>query len=98
MDLVLTVLPFLACPLMMVFCLFGMRKMGGGAPPASETRLASQLPEERVAALQQQLLAIQAELTTLQPAPVPLPALAPVSSDRLMNIAPSAGNAAQHPA
>lgn len=68
MELVWAVLPFvafLACPLMIVFCVFGMRKMGCAAPPATEAQVASQLPVERVAALRQQLRAIEAELATL---------------------------------
>ena len=64
MELFMSVLPFvalLACPLMMVFCVFGMRKMGCAAPATT-----SQAPAERVAALQQQLGAIQTELAALQ--------------------------------
>lgn len=81
MDVLWAVLPFaffLACPLMMVVCMRGMRKKGGDAPVV-ETQAASQLPEARVAALQQQLQAIQTELTALQPAPPPPPIVAPIS-------------------
>ena len=99
MDVVLAVLPvlaFLACPLMMVFCLFGMRKTGGDAP-AAQSQAASQLPEERVAALQLQLQEIQGELAALQPTPPPT--LAPVtSSDRPVDLVPGAVHAAQRPA
>ncbi|MGH2618338.1 MAG: hypothetical protein ACRDJC_24170 [Thermomicrobiales bacterium] len=101
MELVLAVLPFLAflaCPLMMALCFFSMRKTGCAAP-STETQAASQLPEERVAALQQQLHAIQTELTALQPAPAPPPALAPVSgNDRLVDVVPGAAHAARRPA
>ena len=99
MDVVLAILPFLAflaCPLLMGFCMFGMRKKGGD-PPSLQFQEASQLPEERVAVLQAQLQDIQAELAALQP--VPLPALAPVSSsDRPVDLAPGAVHATQRPA
>jgi hypothetical protein len=89
---------FLACPLMMVACMFGMRKMGTEAPPA-EAQAESRFPEERVAALQQQLQAIQAELATLQPAPAPSPALAPVSNtDRIVAAVSGTAHAPQRPA
>lgn len=101
MDVVLALLPVLAvlaCPLMMGFCLFGMRKKGSDAP-ALETQAASPLPEARVAALQQQLQAIQTELTALQPAPAAPPALAPVSSsDRRVDIDAGAAHGARQPA
>lgn len=81
---------------MMVFCLFGMRKMGSAESP-TETQGASQLPQERVAALQAQLQAIQAELSTLQPAPPP--ARAPMSSgDRLVDMVSGIAHARLHPA
>ncbi len=69
MELVFAALPFLAflaCPLMMVSCLFSMRKMGCATPPLSTTQQEPKRAAERMAALQQQLTAIQAELTTLQ--------------------------------
>lgn len=101
MDVIWAVFPFLAflaCPLMMAFCMFGMGKLGRGTPEP-ETQVAAQLPEERVAALQQQLQAIQAELTTLQPAPAPTPALAPVGGhDRLVAVVPGTAHADQRPA
>lgn len=94
MDMIWTVLPFLAllaCPLMMVVCLFGMGKMGGAAPAASETQSASQLPQERVAALQHQLQTIQAELTALQPDLAPAAGSRPGSGDdRLLEGTPYA--------
>ena len=68
MDTIVAALPlvaFLACPLMMGFCLFGMRKMGCSAQ-STDIPADAQLPEERVAALQQQLHAVQAELHSLQ--------------------------------
>lgn len=99
MDMVLAVLPFLfflACPLMMVFCMFGMRKKGGDAP-TTQTQAASPLPAERVAALQVQLQDIQTELAALQSPPPP--ALTPVtSSDRPIDLMPGAAHAARRPA
>ena len=101
MEVLSAVLPlafFLACPLMMVFCTFAMRKKGSDAP-AVETQAESQLPEARVAALQQQLQAIQAELTALQSAPVSPPALTRVSSsDRRADIDSGAAHGARHSA
>lgn len=76
MEMVLAVLPvlaFLACPIMMAFCFFGMRKMGGDTSPLTGAQAVAQLPEERVAALQQQLHTIQAELTSLQSSDVQPP-------------------------
>lgn len=99
MDVVLAVLPFLAflaCPLLMGLCMFGMGKKGGDAP-AMQSPAASQLPEERVAALQAQLQEIQAELAALPP--ISPPALAPVaSSDRPVDLVPGAVHAARRPA
>lgn len=69
MELILAVLPSLAyliCPLMMVLCLFGMRKTGC-ASPRLEHQAASQLPTEREPPLQQ-LQTIRADLASLQPA------------------------------
>lgn len=69
MEAILLALPFLAflaCPVVMAFCLFRMRKPGSDAPPAAKLQAGSQLPEEQVAALQQQLHASETELTTLQ--------------------------------
>ncbi len=76
MELILLALPFLAflaCPLMMLFCIVGMRKMGcstsrtGDAPASLATRA------DQVAALQQQIQTIQAELAALQPSETPAP-------------------------
>ncbi len=101
MDMLSAVLPFaffLACPLMMVFCMFAMRHKGSGAP-AVETQAESQLPEARVAALQQQLQAIQTELTALQPAQTSQPAVAPVSSsDRRVDIDSGAAHGTRYSA
>ncbi|MGH2532806.1 MAG: DUF2933 domain-containing protein [Thermomicrobiales bacterium] len=66
--LVLAVLPVLAllvCPLMMVACVFGMRRIGGDTSRSAAS--SSAVPrEQQVADLQRQLQAIQTELTTLQ--------------------------------
>ncbi len=102
MELIWAVLPFvafLACPLMMVFCVVGMRKAGCSAPQANEAQASSQLSEERVAALQQQLRTIQAELATLQPTEAPAPQSATAGrDDRLIDVVSGAAHAARRPA
>ncbi len=80
MELILTALPFLAllaCPLMMVFCVFGMRKAGCSSPTAGETQGSR---EERVAALEGQLASVQAELTALRTTERPASASRPPES------------------
>ncbi len=84
MELVLIALPFvafLACPLMMLFCVVGMRKMGGSSPRTGDSQVASVSrpeqvasvsPPEQVAALQRQLQAIQGQLAALPPADAPV--------------------------
>lgn len=65
MEFLVAALPFLAflaCPLMMVFCMAGMRKAGCGAPKGGETQGSR---EERIAALEGQLAAIRTELSAL---------------------------------
>ncbi len=67
MDLALIALPllvFLACPLMMLFCVVGMRKMGCGTPRTT----AGQTDEGSITALQSQLTAVQSELAALREA------------------------------
>lgn len=89
MELVWSVLPFvalLACPLMMVFCLTGMRKMGCAAPPATQAQAESQLPAARVVALQQQLRAIQDELTALQAVQPQAPRIGNEDAPRLAEV------------
>ena len=71
MELVLAALPllaFLACPLMMLVCVVGIRRMGCGTPQANPAPPPTGTREERAAALQQQLRAVQAELSALQQA------------------------------
>ncbi len=79
MELVLLALPFLAflaCPLMMLFCIVGMRKMGCSTSRTRDTQTPLVTRPDQVAALQWQLQTIQAELAALQPreTPVSLPA------------------------
>lgn len=69
MENVLALLPFLAllaCPIMMGVCFFAMRRMEGDVPATGGVREGYELPEERVAASQQERQAMQAELTALQ--------------------------------
>ena len=67
MEFALTALPllaFLACPLMMLFCVVGMRKMGCSTPRTT----AGQTGEADITALQNQLTAVQSELAALREA------------------------------
>lgn len=64
MEFALTALPllaFLACPLMMLFCVIGMRKMACSTPRTT----AGQTGEADITALQNQLTAVQSELAAL---------------------------------
>jgi hypothetical protein len=67
-SVLVPMLVFLACPLMMVFCLFGMSRLGGGPARGAEPHEPVRNPEERVFVLQRQLQAIQDELAVLQAA------------------------------
>lgn len=67
MEFALTALPllaFLACPLMMLFCVIGMRKMACSTPRTA----AGQTGEADITALQSQLTAVQSELAALREA------------------------------
>lgn len=67
MDWIVGLLPllvFAACPLMMVFCYFGMRKMGCSTDSAPATSAAS-APAQNLSA-QEQIGALQAQLSQLQ--------------------------------
>lgn len=69
MEFVLAALPFLfflACPLLMVFCVVGMRKSGCGTSPAAAEDASAQPREARVAALEGQLAMVQTELQALR--------------------------------
>ncbi len=69
MDVALTALPFLlflACPLMMVFCILGMRKAGCSTSSADAEDASAQPRGARVAALEGQLALIQTELRALR--------------------------------
>ena len=73
MEWLLGLLPlvvFLACPLMMVFCFFGMRKAGcstKSVPAAAEQNALGQTlpPAGQIAALRSQLGHLQAEQATI---------------------------------
>lgn len=65
----LPLLAFAACPLMMVFCAFGMRKSGcsaGGVPETSSAVSVEEVsPAAGIAALRSRLGRLQAEQVTL---------------------------------
>jgi hypothetical protein len=67
-SILVPVLAFLACPLMMVFCMFGMSRLGGGPARGAEPREPVRNPEARVFVLQRHLQASQDELAVLQAA------------------------------
>lgn len=76
MELVLLALPFLAflaCPLMMLFCIVGMRQMGCSTSRTGDAQTLPATRPDQVAALQRQLQTIQAELATLHPSETPAP-------------------------
>ncbi len=67
MDWILGLLPlllFAACPLMMVFCFFGMRRMGCSTEAAPATNAASVQVQNLSAS--KQIAALQAQLSQLQ--------------------------------
>ena len=93
MNVALTALPFLlflACPLMMVFCVLGMRKSTCTTPSPAMAPASTESREARVAALESQLRVVSTELRTLQledasAPPVLVPARAggdPITSPR----------------
>ncbi len=55
MEFILLALPFLACPLMMLFCIVGMRKMGCSTSRTGDAQGALATRPDHVAALQRQL-------------------------------------------
>ncbi len=79
MSRLLLYLPALACPLLMLVCMAGMRRMGGTPaqtqrPPASTA--------DRIARLEQELAALRAEQQDTLADRAPVPARpAPVRSD-----------------
>ncbi len=84
MELVLLALPFLAflaCPLMMLFCLVGMRKMGCSMSRAGDAQTPPVTGPDQVATLQRQLQTIQADLAVLHPSETPAPHPAVVRLD-----------------
>ena len=101
MEVVLLMLPFialLACPLMMVGCVFAMRKMGGATSPVSAAQGAAQPVPARVAVLQGQLLAIQAALVTLEATAPPCPHAVPEDARRPISTLSGAAHAARQSA
>jgi hypothetical protein len=80
MSRFLVYLPALACPLLMLVCMAGMRRMGGTRAPTTEPAPAS--TADRIARLEGELAALHAEQqnTLADRAPVPARS-APVRSD-----------------
>ncbi len=79
MSRLLLYLPALACPLLMLVCMAGMRRMGGTPARTEEPPPAS--TADRIAHLERELAALRAEQqdTAADPAPIP-PAPAPARS------------------
>jgi hypothetical protein len=76
MSRFLLYLPALACPLLMLVCMAGMRRMGGGTPrQAQEPPPAS--TADRITRLEQELAALRAEQ---QDAPAGAPARPPAQA------------------
>ncbi len=61
----LGVMVFLACPLMMIVCVLGMRRMRGSDAPTADM-VAPATREQGIADLERQIQAIQIELTNLR--------------------------------
>jgi hypothetical protein len=76
MSRLLLYLPALACPLLMLVCMAGMRRMGGTPPQTQAPPLAS--TADRIARLERELATLRAEQQDIaaEPAPIP-PAPAP---------------------
>ncbi len=101
MELVQTVLPLLAllaCPLMMGFCVLGMRKMGCGTPATNEAQARIQTREERMAALEAQLATIRTELAESQVADDQAQSSGtPAANRQRLTVIPEMTHAARHP-
>lgn len=101
MEFVLTALPFLlflACPLMMLICVVGMRRAGCRTRRASG-HTSSQTREERVVALEGQLATIQTELAALRAAEAkPAPGHGLSTGRPEAEPIPEVGHAARRPA
>jgi hypothetical protein len=80
MSRFLLYLPALACPLLMLVCMVGMRRMGGTPAQSQEPPPAN--TADRIARLEQKLAALRAEQqdTPADPAQLP-PTPAPARSD-----------------
>ncbi len=80
MSRLLLYLPALACPLLMLVCMAGMRRMGG--TPAQTKKPAPASTADRIARLEQELAALRAEQQDTPADRAPVPARpAPVRSD-----------------
>lgn len=69
MDWIVGLLPllaFAACPLMMVFCFFGMRKMGCATESAPAASAATAPAQNLSLSSSAQIVALQAQLSQLQ--------------------------------
>jgi len=69
MELALAALPFLvflACPVMMLLCVVGMRKMSCSSPRTTGAQTAGKSRDVRGAALEGQLATVQSELAALR--------------------------------
>jgi hypothetical protein len=82
MSRFLLYLPALACPLLMLVCMAGMRRMGGTPAQTDEPPPAD--PADRIARLERELATLRAEQqdTPADPGPIaPAPAPARVHAD-----------------
>ena len=74
MSRLLPYLPALACPLLMLVCMAGMRRMGGGTPTQTEEPPPASTTD-RITRLERELAALRAEQ---QDAPAGAPPIPPV--------------------
>jgi hypothetical protein len=72
MSRFLVYLPALACPLLMLMCMAGMRRMGGSPSQMEEPPPAS--TADRIARLERELAALRAEQHDTPADPRPIPA------------------------
>jgi hypothetical protein len=80
MSRLLLYLPALACPLLMLVCMAGMRRMGGGTPARTEEPQPASTAD-RITRLEQELAALRAEQRDAPADPAPIaPAPAPPRS------------------
>ena len=97
MDVIWSVLPFLAllaCPLMMLFCVFGMGRMGRRA--GTHDAAIAGTPEERLVQIQRELAAVRMELAMRQEGAAPAASQdAADTPDRPLDAAPAPAHAAR---